>query len=489
MGHHRARVGAETMTKSPFLVLIIFAVAAATATMDPEDKWVEATSSDSKVQPIEDMDEGKHDEWTEATTEVTTTAWTLKHGGNPADLVSWTPPYPVQCFNVAPGTTEAECFCPRWDARVIHIQIPSPVERLPNEAFRGCKNFDSIAFPDTLTYIGDHAFAETNLQGESSMDYKIQLPKSLRGIGSYAFYRSGLTSIDIPPQTVLGSHAFYAAHDLASVTLHEGMKNIGTGAFMDCHMLKSIHIPSTVETIGKQAFSSARELRSINFPAGLKSIGSEAFWNAQHLVVNDIPNLVVNGKQIKGLDIPASTAIASDAFLMPEWKRSVSCAGARITHEMFRKGRDCNAHGGTECLTGCGSTCMIATDCNPTSALLCARANNDPNNSDCKKAKEEAAKATTCRAGYQGVNCTERCNGKCDRDKKKKTSNGRRRPAPKGCPYIRDMETGKIYYSPKDTKSKGYCAKQKNKPGRCNRERVNAGCKATCCCFIGQTCK
>lgn len=62
-----------------------------------------------------------------------------------------------------------------------------------------------------------------------------------------------------------------------TVTIEEGVQNIGEYAFNDCYNLISISIPGSVTTIGKSAFYRCNSLVSITISSSVTSIGSEAF--------------------------------------------------------------------------------------------------------------------------------------------------------------------------------------------------------------------
>ena len=79
-----------------------------------------------------------------------------------------------------------------------------------------------------ITSIGNNAF-----QSCTSLKYVDLTGSSVKSIGSYAFYRSGLTGID----------------------LNEELTSIGYSSFRKCQSLKYVdRTGSSVESIGDQAF-------------------------------------------------------------------------------------------------------------------------------------------------------------------------------------------------------------------------------------------
>lgn len=73
----------------------------------------------------------------------------------------------------------------------------------------------------------------------------------------WAFYFSSVESIVIPDTvTEIGNLAFAKCENLAEVTLSEGLKTIGRNAFGGCTALKEIEIPASAEEIAENAFGS-----------------------------------------------------------------------------------------------------------------------------------------------------------------------------------------------------------------------------------------
>ena len=65
----------------------------------------------------------------------------------------------------------------------------------------------------------------------------------------------------------------------SSVTIPQGLREIGQEAFSRHRTLVKVEIPDSVETIGDGAFSDCHKLWRIGFPAGLKRLGSGALRN------------------------------------------------------------------------------------------------------------------------------------------------------------------------------------------------------------------
>ena len=99
-------------------------------------------------------------------------------------------------------------------------------------------------------------------------------------------YRS-LTEVVIPATitvenqeykvTRIGNQVFYDCQNLTSVTIYEGIKEIGWDAFSWCTGLTTIQLPNSLTAIWGGAFYNCQNLTSVNIPEGATTIGNVAF--------------------------------------------------------------------------------------------------------------------------------------------------------------------------------------------------------------------
>ena len=130
-------------------------------------------------------------------------------------------------------------------------------------AFYGCSSLSDVQFETDwgLSPIGDHAFYYCRSLR------KIQLPETLREIGSYAFALSGLEKIECEHDLRrIGACAFYYCRSLTDVKLGRYIEFVGTLAFADCNELASVvlecgHTMKT--TFGRQVFSGDKNLGAL----------------------------------------------------------------------------------------------------------------------------------------------------------------------------------------------------------------------------------
>ncbi|MCB6089277.1 leucine-rich repeat domain-containing protein, partial [Flavobacterium psychrophilum] len=100
-----------------------------------------------------------------------------------------------------------------------------------------CSGLTSVTIPNSVTTIGDEAFADC----------------------------SGLTSVTIPNSvTTIGDGSFARCSGLTSVTIPNSVITINRGAFALCSGLTSVTIPNSVTTIRENAFTGCSSLRTVN---------------------------------------------------------------------------------------------------------------------------------------------------------------------------------------------------------------------------------
>ncbi len=124
----------------------------------------------------------------------------------------------------------------------------------------------------------------------------VTIPEGVANIGNGAFEDcTGLKSIAIPGSVEeIGWGAFQGCSGLKFATLATGVRKIGNDAFADCTGLTSLSLPPTVTEIGWDAFSGCAALSSISIPKGLASIGDYAFQNCSGLKSVSIPKGVTS---------------------------------------------------------------------------------------------------------------------------------------------------------------------------------------------------
>jgi WD40 repeat protein/Ni,Fe-hydrogenase maturation factor len=154
-----------------------------------------------------------------------------------------------------------------------------------------------------------------------------------------------LTSVTIPDGIVdIGQCAFESCKALTSVNIPKSVTNIGKGAFNECLSLESIIIPNSVTCIENETFKKCTALTSIVIPYGITSINDEVFLGCSSLTEIIIPESVTsignNAFTDTGITftiaIPDSvTSIADNAFDCHRGTRTSLVIRCRCTRDSF----------------------------------------------------------------------------------------------------------------------------------------------------------
>ena len=155
------------------------------------------------------------------------------------------------------------------------IVIPNTLTSLGDNAFAGCSKITKVEFEagSQLTQIPTGCFKDCSaLQA-------IDLPDSLQGIGNSAF--SGcvaLENIELPNSLKeIGGKAFAGCSALQSISLPEGLQSIGANTFANCNKIKTLKLPTTLISLGAQAVEGT-SIEEIVLPPSIKQLKENQFY-------------------------------------------------------------------------------------------------------------------------------------------------------------------------------------------------------------------
>ena len=182
-----------------------------------------------------------------------------------------------------------------------------PVTEIGNEAFQGCMQLTNVVLPDSITTIGEWAFAYSPLTA-------IEIPNSVTHIGRCAFNACDLVAVHLPASlATMGDNVFMQCRKLTQFTVDENntvycavngvlySKDMTTLIiYPDGKPDDSFSVPSDVKMIGDDAFRGA-DFSSVTLPEGLQMVGDLAFFNCCNLTSITIPSNVTKlGHRIFG---------------------------------------------------------------------------------------------------------------------------------------------------------------------------------------------
>lgn len=178
-----------------------------------------------------------------------------------------------------------------------------------DEAFSGCAAISAVALPARTQKIGVKAFYSVNMSS-------VEFPAGLEEIGSYAFARTAITSVVIPADiSHLGDGVFDECMKLTEVSFATGYTGtvIPMATFRGT-AIEEITIPASVEIIGFAAFNECAKLQTVTFEEGTAPLTIGAFTKEELTEEEQQLNGVfMNATSLKSVNIP-DRAILIGAF-------------------------------------------------------------------------------------------------------------------------------------------------------------------------------
>lgn len=225
------------------------------------------------------------------------------------------------------------------ESGLVEFDVPNTVSVLPEGLFYKCKSLEAVNLGTSLAEISGTKNDKGSFQACTALK-TIELPESLSSLGEYAFAESGLEKIKMPDSvTTIPLSCFENCKDLREVTLGKNTRTIGGevkldsngeykvdtngkvtseyhGAFKGCTSLKTVEIPETVTEIKPFAFAESGveymelpytisiindgtfykcdKLKNVVFSDMLKEIGKYSFSGCTSLREVEIPGSVTN---------------------------------------------------------------------------------------------------------------------------------------------------------------------------------------------------
>ena len=258
---------------------------------------------------------------------------------------------------------------PWWEFRsqINRVVIESGVTTVGSNTFNNCDNLTAVELPDTLTAIGDYAFAWSNVA-------EITIPDGVVTIGAGAFWETKIVDVVIPDSvTTIGESAFRYCWEMKTLHLGSGLTTVEGYAFDRCEAAVTLSADNRALVLEDNALLNAEKTRLIQYfegpkdtdraeaytiPTGVEEICDGAFDCCDDLKTIVIPDTVQRIGQeafgqcssLEGLTIPASvTKIESSAFLYNKYPVHVAAANTAYCSEdgvVYSKNKDTLCYAG-----------------------------------------------------------------------------------------------------------------------------------------------
>ncbi len=160
-----------------------------------------------------------------------------------------------------------------------------------SQAFADCRNLTAVHFGDALESIGSQAFLRSGLKS-------LDIPATVKAVYSEAFDGcASLESVRFETGARIGeevkwgagtvtdwnSYIFAGCTNLKSVVFSEGQEYVGESMFSGCTALENVTLSSTITNIYGSAFYNCTKLPKISIPSSVNMVGDSAFLKCSAL--------------------------------------------------------------------------------------------------------------------------------------------------------------------------------------------------------------
>lgn len=171
----------------------------------------------------------------------------------------------------------ALCIMPANGETITYYNNENPDDILNSSQFE----IDSYLETATLTKFQDWYYDE-NVVIPETFEYD-GTTYTITAIGANAFFSEygdydDILTLTIPETvTTIGDHAFAKMKTLEVIRLPQGLKEIASDTFSNCISLEEINFPEGLETLNEFACCNCTSLKSISFGSKIKHIQYQAF--------------------------------------------------------------------------------------------------------------------------------------------------------------------------------------------------------------------
>lgn len=134
------------------------------------------------------------------------------------------------------------------------------VSAIGNYLFYKFTGLTSVTIPNTVTSIGEYAFAYC-----SALSIILLPVGGISSISNSAFRETAISSMTLEGITSISDNLFRGCPNLTSITISNGTTSIGQRVFQDCAHLTSITLPRTLETIGENTFIGCTSMSTVYY--------------------------------------------------------------------------------------------------------------------------------------------------------------------------------------------------------------------------------
>ena len=221
-------------------------------------------------------------------------------------------------------------------ADLVSVEMGNGVTEICPSAFFQCSSLISVKMSDKMSYIGTEAFSDCY-----ELEY-MTLPDSVTFVGARAFYDCHSLIDEEDGISYIGDFVLSFDDSVASATVREGTRVILPQAFVNSSKLISITIPESVTIIGDEAFSNCENLGVLNIPNGVTSLGKWILNGSDNVVYNEYDNACYIGNatnpylvlvKAKDTDITSCQINANTRYILESAFSECTCLASIVIPE------------------------------------------------------------------------------------------------------------------------------------------------------------
>ncbi|MBQ7295293.1 MAG: leucine-rich repeat protein [Clostridia bacterium] len=184
---------------------------------------------------------------------------------------------------------------------ITKLTLPSTLTDLEENAFYYCKKLKTVVLSgknpaltlDEQGVLYNKDKTELIIFPAKSSVTEYTLPETVKKIWSYAFaYNSTLKSVTVNEGvTEIGEYAFHCCKGMTSLSLPQSLETIGASAFRACTKIESVVVGEKVKRLPTYTFAYCTRLKNVTLPKGLETISSKVFYQCYAIEEIVIPNV------------------------------------------------------------------------------------------------------------------------------------------------------------------------------------------------------
>ena len=227
-------------------------------------------------------------------------------------------------------TIPSSCFY-GCDLTSISFEENSQLKSIGDKAFEKCNGLTKLVLPEGVETLGERLFISDEGEGTP---FKVTIPGSVKNLSGATLegYRGSLEDITFTPGDanlikqdgiIYGYNKLLKVWDTSveTVTVPEGITEIGERAFAGCNSLVSVDLPESLVTLGAEAFRDRSSLTTITGGENITTIGEMTFMNCTSLKSIDLPKVDAiptrafdNCTALESANIPSIQELGLEAF-------------------------------------------------------------------------------------------------------------------------------------------------------------------------------